>query len=63
MIAFDSQEPGYLSHSDAAAAPVDRFAQQKALVVGHCPQNLPSARLCVSDKRIAFTERGQRRDR
>jgi hypothetical protein len=62
MIAVDSQEPGYLSHSDAAATSRPLPAAT-TLVVGHRPQNSPSAPLCVSDKSIAFTERSQHRDR
>jgi hypothetical protein len=27
MTAVEAQQPGYLSHSDAAAAPLDRFPQ------------------------------------
>jgi hypothetical protein len=46
-----------LAHSDSAAAPVDRLAQRKTLVVGRCPQRLPSA-LSVSDESIAFTKGG-----
>jgi hypothetical protein len=49
MIAVDSQEPGYLSHSDAAAAPLDCFPQRQTLIVSHGPQRLPSAPLSVSD--------------
>jgi hypothetical protein len=35
----------------------------KPLVVGHRPQRLPSALLSVADESIAFTKRGQHRDR
>jgi hypothetical protein len=37
MTAVEPQQPGYLSHRDAAAAPIDRFPQRKGLVVGHRP--------------------------
>ena len=63
MTAVEPQQPGYLSHSDAAAAPVDRFPQRQTLILGHRPQRLPSAPLSVPDQSIAFTERGQHRDR
>jgi hypothetical protein len=36
MTAVGPQQPDYLSHSDAAATPLDRLAQRKALLVGHC---------------------------
>jgi hypothetical protein len=49
MAAAEPQQPGYLSDSDAAAAPVDRLAQRQTLVVGHRPQRLPSAPLSVPD--------------
>jgi hypothetical protein len=49
---------GYLSHSEAAAAPVDGFTDRQTLVVSHCPQSLPCALLSVPDESIAFTERG-----
>jgi hypothetical protein len=58
MTAVEPQQPGYLSHSEAAAAPVDGFAQRQTLVVSHCPQRLPCALLSVPDESIAFTERG-----
>ena len=57
--AVEPQQPGYLSHTDAAAAPVDRLARRKTFVVGHHPQRLPSAPLSVPDESIAFTKRGQ----
>ena len=63
MSAVEPQQPGYLSHSDAAAAPVDRFPQRQTLIVGHRPQRLPSALLSVPNRSIAFTERGQHGDR
>jgi hypothetical protein len=63
MTAVEPQQPGYLSHSDAAAAPVDRFPQRKTLVAGHCPQRLPSAQLSIPDQSIPFTECGKHRDR
>jgi len=49
VIAVESQQPGYLSHSDAAAAPLDRLAQRKTFVIGHRPQRLPSAPLGILD--------------
>jgi len=63
MIAVEPQQPGYLSHSEAAAAPVDRLPQRQTLLVGHRPQGLPGAPLSVPDESIAFTERGQHGDR
>jgi hypothetical protein len=63
MTAVEPQQPCYLSHSDAAAAPVDRVPQRKTLIAGHCPQRLPSALLGVAHQSIAFTECGQHRDR
>jgi len=63
MTALEPQQPGYLSHSDAAAAPLDGFTQRKTLVIGHPPQRLTSAPLSVPDEGIAFTKRGQHRDR
>jgi hypothetical protein len=33
MTAIEAQQPGYLSHSDAAAAPLDRFPQRQTLNV------------------------------
>jgi hypothetical protein len=36
VIAVEPQQPGYLSHGDGAAAPVDRFPYRQTLVVGHC---------------------------
>jgi hypothetical protein len=59
MTAVEPQQPGYLSQSDAAAAPVDCFPQRQTLIVVHHPQRLRSAPLGVSDEGIAFTERGQ----
>jgi hypothetical protein len=63
MTAGEPQQPGYFSHSDAAAAPVDRFPQRKTLIAGHCPQRLPSALLSAPNESIAFTQRGQHRGR
>jgi len=63
MTAVEPQQPGYLSHSDAAAAPVDRFPYRQPLVLGHCPQRLRSAQLSVPNQNIAFTKRGQHRHR
>jgi len=63
MTAVEPEQPGYLSHHEAAAAPVDRFPQRQTLLVGHRPQRLPSAPLSVPDQSIAFTERGQHCDR
>jgi hypothetical protein len=37
LAAAERSNQGYLSHSDAAAAPVGRFAQRKALILGHRP--------------------------
>src|SRR4029450_2592931 len=45
--AVEPQQPGYLSHREAAAAPVDRLTQRQTLLVGHRPQRLPSALLSV----------------
>jgi hypothetical protein len=61
--AVKPQQPVYLSHSEAAAAPVGRFPYRQTLVVGHRPQRLPSALLSVADESIAFTKRGQHHDR
>ena len=63
MSVVEPQQPGYLSHSDAAAAPVDRFPHRQTLVVSHRPQRLPSAPLSIPDQSIAFNECGQHRDR
>jgi hypothetical protein len=63
MSVVEPQQPGYLSHSDAAAAPVDRLPHRQALVVSHCPQRLPGSPLSIPDQSIAFTECGQHRDR
>ena len=63
MTALEPQQPGYLSHSDATAAPLDGFTQRKTLVIGHPPQRLTSAPLSVPDEGIAFTKGGQHRDR
>ena len=44
MTAVEPHQPGYLSHSDAAAAPVDRLPQRQALIVSHRPQRFPARR-------------------
>jgi hypothetical protein len=49
VIAVEPQQSGYLSHSDAAAALVDRFPQRQTFIVSHRPQRLPSAPLSVPD--------------
>jgi len=61
--AVQPQQPDYLSHSDAAAAPVDCFPQRQTLMVGHRPQSLPGAPLSAPDESITFTKRGQHGDR
>jgi hypothetical protein len=38
MKAVEPQQPGYLSHSDAAATPLDRLTQRQTLLVGQRPQ-------------------------
>jgi hypothetical protein len=58
MTAVEPQQPGYLSHSDAAAAPVDRLPQRQTLIVSHRPHRLRSAPLSVPNQSIAFTQRG-----
>ena len=63
MTAVEPQQPGYLAHSDAAAAPVERFLHRQTLIVSHRPQRLPSPPLSIPDQSIAFTECGQHRDR
>jgi hypothetical protein len=63
MIAVEPQQPGYLSHSDAATAPVDRLAHRQSFVLRHRLQRLPSAPFSVTDESIAFTECGQHCDR
>ena len=63
MTAVEPEQPSYLSHSDAAAAPVDSFPCRQTLIVSHRPQRLPSPPLSVPDSSIAFTKRGQHRDR
>jgi hypothetical protein len=63
MSVVEPQQPGYLSHSDAAAAPVDRFPHRQTLILGHRPQCLPGTPLSIPDQSIAFTECGQHRDR
>src|SRR4029453_14014788 len=42
-----AKQPGYLSHRNATAAPLDRLAQSKTLLVGHCSERLPGAPLSV----------------
>jgi hypothetical protein len=49
VTALEPQQPGYLSHSDAAATPVDRFPYGQTLIFGHCPQRLPNPPLSVPD--------------
>jgi hypothetical protein len=61
--AVKPQQPVYLSHNAAAAAQSAASHTDKPLVVGHRPQRLPSALLSVPDESIAFTKRGQHRDR
>jgi len=63
MTAVEAQQPGYLSHSDAAAAPVDRLPQRQTLIVSHCPHRLRSAPLSVPNQSIAFTQRRQHHHR
>jgi hypothetical protein len=63
MSVVEPQQPGYLAHSDAAAAPVDRLAQRQTLIVSHRPQRLPGPLFSIPDQSIAFTECGQHRDR
>jgi hypothetical protein len=58
MTVLEPQQPSYLSHSDAATAPLDGFTERKTLVIGHPPQRLPSAPLTVPDEGIAFAKRG-----
>jgi hypothetical protein len=58
MTAVQAQQPGFLSHSDAAAAPLDRFPQRQTLILGHRPQRLPRAPLSVPDESIPFTKGG-----
>jgi hypothetical protein len=63
MTVVEPQQPGYLSHGEAAAAPVDRFPYRQILIVSHCPQRLPSAPLSIPDQSIAFAKRGQHSNR
>jgi hypothetical protein len=63
MSVVEPQQSGYLSHSDAAAAPVDSFPYRQTLVVSHRPQRLASPPLSIPDQSIAFTKCGQHRDR
>ena len=43
----EADRQGCAAVSEAAAAPVDRLSYRQTLVVGHCPQRLPSAPLSV----------------
>ena len=54
-----AEEPGYLSHRDAAATPVDHLPHRKTLIVSHRPQCLPSAPLSLPDESIAFSKRSE----
>jgi hypothetical protein len=56
------QQPGYFSHSDAAAGPVDRFPYRQTLIGSHRPQSSPSPPLSDPNQGIAFTQRGQHYD-
>jgi hypothetical protein len=40
-------DKGAAAAGEAASAPVDRLSYRHTLVVGHCPQRLPSAPLSV----------------
>jgi hypothetical protein len=55
MIAVEPQQPDYLSHREAAAAPFGRFTQRETVVVGHRFERVPSAESSVPDASIAFT--------
>jgi hypothetical protein len=57
VIAIEPQQPAYLSHSDAAAAPVERLPHRQTLVVSHRPQRSPCPPLSIPKQSIAFTER------
>jgi hypothetical protein len=63
MSIVEPQQPSYLAHSDAAAAPLDRLPHRQALIVSHRPQRLPGPPLSIPDQSIAFTKGGQHRDR
>jgi hypothetical protein len=63
VFAAEPQQAAYLSHSDAAAAPVDRFPYGQTLILRHRPQGLPSAMLSVPDVSSALSKRGQHDDR
>jgi hypothetical protein len=63
LTALKLQQPGYLPHCHAAATPDSRLTQGQILILGHRPQGLPSAPFGVPHQSIAFTERGQHRDR
>ena len=57
VTAVEPQQPGYLSHRRAAAAPLGHISQRQTLILGHGSQRLPSAALSVPDESIAFTQR------
>src|SRR4029453_14176773 len=63
MSVVEPQQPSYLAHSDAAAAPVDRFPHRHTPSARHQPKTLPPPPLSIPDQSIAFTECGQHRDR
>jgi hypothetical protein len=62
MSVVEPQQPSYLTHSDAAAAPVEHFPHRQTLIVSHSPQSLPSPPLSGPDQSIALTKRGQHRN-
>ena len=61
--AVERPQPGYLTHGNASAAPVDRLAHRQGLDVGHRPQRLTSTYFPVLDRPVTFTERGQHDNR
>ena len=63
MSVVEPQQPDYLPHIDAAAAPADRFPHRQTLILSHRPQRLPSPPLSIPNQSITFTECGQHRDR
>jgi hypothetical protein len=63
VTAVEPQQPRYLSYRDASATPVDRLPYRQTFLVSHRPQRLPSAPLSLPDESIAFSKRGQHRDR
>ncbi len=63
MSLVEPQQPSYLARSDAAAAPLERFPHRQTLIVSHRPQSVPSPPLSIPDQSIAFSKRGQHRDR